>query len=119
MVLYIIIIFIMKNIQVLGLLHFIGSFFVSFGGILFPLIYYIVYKDKLTKKDITVFHDIMNFQISYLLFLLLSLILVFVVVGIVGLVIFGIMYLVNIIIGVISHLNNKRYKYMLVFHFFK
>lgn len=98
----------------LALLHISGLF--SF--LLPPLIIYIWKKEEVPEME-PHFTDVMNFQISVIIYILISVFAILIVVGIVLLPLIGILSTFFIVLNTIKVLNGKAYKYPLTIRFIK
>ncbi len=98
----------------LALLHISGLL----SLLLPPLIIYIWKKEEVHEME-THFADVMNFQISIIIYILLSVLAVLLVVGVVLLPLIGILSTFFIILNSIKVLNGKAYHYPLSIKFIK
>jgi len=96
------------------LLHLSGLF----NFILPPVLIWIWKKEELKGYE-KHYKDIMNFQLSVLLYILFSLMLVAVIIGIILLPLIGILSSVVVIMNTIKISNGQQYKYPLVIQFIK
>lgn len=95
-----------------------AGFIIPFGSIIGPLIIWLIKKEQSPYVD---FHgkEALNFQISILIYGLVSAILWLVVVGIVASIAVGIFWLVMTIIGTIRATEGQYYRYPLTIRFLK
>lgn len=98
----------------LALLHISGLF----AFLLPPVIIYIWKKEDVPEME-THFADVMNFQISVIVYILLSVLLVALVIGILLLPLIGIFSTVFIVLNAIRVLNAHPYNYPLTINFLK
>ncbi|MCA9289487.1 MAG: DUF4870 domain-containing protein [Phycisphaerales bacterium] len=94
-----------------------ASFVVPFGGIIGPLVMWQMKKDELAGVDVQG-KIIMNWMISWHIYMVISVLLVFVVVGIVILPILGILGIVFPIIGAIKANGGETWPYPMSIRFF-
>ncbi len=93
--------------HLLALSLFIG---IPFGNVIGPLIIYLVKKDEyeFVKEQ---GREVLNFQITWSLILIISTILIVLGIGILMLIAFGIAWLVLVIVGTVTASNGNSYKY--------
>ncbi|MEO0471938.1 MAG: DUF4870 domain-containing protein [Bacteroidota bacterium] len=96
----------------------LGGLIFPFGNILAPLILWQVKKDEFPSIEAHAKNSL-NFQISMMLWMIVSAILVVIVVGIIGLVVLGLMAFILPIIAGIKANEGKMYKYPLTIEFLK
>jgi len=108
-----------KNERTWGMLCHISTFtgmFIPLGNILSPLIIWLIKKDEspfITDQG----KEVLNFQISMIIYILLSLFLIILLIGIpilIGLIIFNI---IVTIIGAINANDGKYYRYPITIRF--
>lgn len=100
--------------HLLALSIFIG---IPFGNVIGPLIVYLIKKDEyefVAEQG----REVLNFQITWSLILIVSAILIVVGIGLVMLIAFGIAWLVLVILGAVSASNGTPYKYPFTIEFF-
>lgn len=100
--------------HLLALSIFIG---IPFGNVIGPLIVYLIKKDEyefVAEQG----REVLNFQITWSLILIVSAILIVVGIGLVMLIAFGIAWLVLVILGTVSASNGTPYKYPFTIEFF-
>ncbi len=93
--------------HLLALSIFIG---IPFGNIIGPLIVYLVKKDEyefVREQG----REVLNFQITWTIILIISAVLIVLGIGILMLIAFGIAWLVLVIVGSVSASNGNSYKY--------
>ena len=91
---------------------------VPFGNVVGPLIIYLIKKDEFEFVN-DQGKEVLNFQITWSLILLVSAILIFVGIGILLLVGFGIAWFVLVIVGTVAANNGQYYRYPFTFKFFQ
>lgn len=100
--------------HLLALSVFVG---IPFGNVIGPLIVYLIKKDEyefVAEQG----REVLNFQITWSLILIISGIMIVVGIGILMLVAFGIAWLVLVILGAVSASNGTSYKYPFTIEFF-
>ena len=108
----------MSNIALMGLLHLVGRL-LGGRGWLAVIILYVVQKDSFTADDKKVFNTIINFNLSFLLYAIVSGVLVIILIGIPLLFVVGLAYLILLIISSIKYINNTRYEIPLTIEILK
>ena len=105
-----------QEIQTVGILHFVWN--ILSGWILWTLLVigYLIVVNDVTPATKQTIYNIINFNISYFLYMILSFILIIVIIGIPMLIIWSIVWLVILIIGFIKHLSGEDYQYPLSLH---
>ncbi|WP_337102437.1 DUF4870 domain-containing protein [Paenibacillus sp. YIM B09110] len=95
-----------------------AGFIIPLGNIIGPLIIWLIKKDQSHYVD---FHgkESLNFQISIMIYGVISAILWLIVIGIVASIAVGIFWLVLTIIGTIRATEGQYYRYPLTIRFFK
>lgn len=109
-----------EGIKMLGILHFIGN--IVSGGTLWlvlVLIYLLVRKDELTSEEKNTCYEIMNFNISFILYSCISGIFMLILIGFLLLAIVYIIGLILLVIGFTKHLNGENYRYPGIIRFVK
>ena len=94
----------------------LATFVIPFGHIVGPLIIYLIKKDEypfVADQG----KEVLNFQITWTLILIVSGILAFVVIGIFLLIGFGIAWLVLVILGVSKANQGEHYRYPMTIRF--
>jgi uncharacterized protein len=91
---------------------------IPFGGIALPIIMWASNKDKSSIID-QHGKNILNWMISFYIYVSISAILILLLVGIFALIILGFMAVIFAIIGAIKANNNEFYSYPLAISFFK
>jgi len=94
----------------------IAGFIIPFGNIIGPLIIWQMKKDTYPEVD-RQGKDALNFQISMILWLIVSAVLIFLVIGIFALIALGVLQLVMIIVASVKSNNGERFKYPLSIEF--
>lgn len=99
----------LSNSAVMWLLHLVWWILGSRWW-LAVIIYYIVKKESFSKQDIEIFYTIINFNLSFLLYGIVSAILVVILIGIPMLAVVSVTYIVLLIISSFNYLSDKPYK---------
>ncbi|MGB3607938.1 MAG: DUF4870 domain-containing protein [Psychroserpens sp.] len=92
------------------------TFITGFGGLIVPFIIWATQKETVYKMD-RQGKDIINFQLSILIYSLICIPLVFILVGILGFVIIGLLAFVLPIVNAIRASNGESPKYPLSLNF--
>lgn len=108
-----------EQIKIVGLLHFIGN--IASGGLLGTLLVigYLIVAKNITGETKQTIYDIINFNISFFIYMVVSFILMVVLIGFLMIGIWAILWFVFLVIGFIKHLNGERYEYPLSIKFLK
>ncbi len=89
---------------------------IPFGNVIGPLVIYLIKKDQyefVAQQG----KEVLNFQITWSIILVVSTILIFVGIGLVLLIGFGIAWLILVILGSVAANNGQYYKYPLSVRF--
>jgi len=94
------------------------GYFIPFGGLIAPIVIWSLKKDEMPMVDA---HgkEVINFQISFTIWITISVVLIFVLIGIPLLIILGVAQLVFILIGAIKADRGELYRYPLTIRFIK
>jgi len=108
-----------EQIKLVWLLHFIWNI-VSWGilGTVLVVVYMFITDNLQTKTKKTIY-NIINFNVSFLIYMVISFILVFILIWIPMLIIWGIIWFVALVIWFIKHLWGDTYEYPLTIKFLK
>ncbi len=90
---------------------------IPLGNIIGPLVIYLIKKDEfefVSEQG----KDVLNFQITWSLILLVSAILILAGIGILMLIGFGIAWLVLVIVGIVAASNGQSHRYPMTIKFF-
>ena len=107
------------GVKMIGILHLIGNL-LSGGtlGIILVIVYYIFQKEKISTLERDTCFEIINFNLSFLIY---SFVAGFSVLFIIGIVLFPIVvitWLILMIMGFFHHLEGKNYRYPFIIRFF-
>jgi len=100
----------------LGVLTHILGFFTSFIG---PLIMYFLYKDTATEKLKGNIINSLNWQISLIIYIVVSMILSLILIGVIGIFVFSILNIIFSILGAVEANKGNVYKYPITINFLK
>lgn len=98
----------LSNSVIMGLLHLVGWILGSRWW-LAVIIYYIIKKENFSKQDMDIFYNIINFNLSFLLYGIISAMLVVILIGIPMLAVVTVTYIVLLIISSFSYISDKPY----------
>lgn len=99
----------LSNSAIMWLLHLVGWILGSRWW-LAVIIYYIIKKENFSKQDMDIFYNIINFNLSFLLYAIISAMLVVILIGIPMLAVVSVAYIVLLIISSFSYIWDKPYK---------
>ncbi len=99
----------LSNSAVMGLLHLVGWVLGSRWW-LAVIIYYIIKKENFNKQDMDIFYNIINFNLSFLLYAIVSALLVVILIWVPMLAVVSVAYIVLLVISSISYISDKPYK---------
>lgn len=94
------------------------GFILPLGNIVAPLLIWLLKRKDIPSLD-AVGKEVLNFNISMLIYFAVSTLLVFAYVGMIFLVIFGFMFVILPILGAIKASEGKPYTYPMIFRFVK
>ena len=101
-----------RTMSMLCHLSALSGLLVPFGFILGPLVVWLIKKDQYPEVD-RQGKEALNFQISMIIYMLISGILVLLVIGIILLALLGIFNLVVVILAAVKSNNGERFEYPL------
>lgn len=108
-----------EQIKLVWILHFIWNL-VSWGILWTVLVVvYMFVTDNLQPKAKQSIYNIINFNISFFIYMVLSFLLMFILIGFVTMAIWAIIWFVALIIWFIKHLSGESYEYPLTIKFIK
>jgi len=96
----------------------LAGFVIPFGNIIGPLVIWLMKKDQYPEVD-RQGKEAINFQISLMIWVIVSVILIILVIGIFLLIALGVLQLVMIIVASVKSNNGERFKYPLSIEFHK
>ncbi|MCB9807534.1 DUF4870 domain-containing protein [Candidatus Peribacteria bacterium] len=102
----------------LGILHLAGNL-LSGGtlGIVLVLIYLFVRKDQISQLERETCYEIINFNLSFIIYVFVASILVMILIGLLILPIVLIAWFVLMIVGFLRHIEGQNYKYPFIIRF--
>lgn len=95
-----------------------AGFIIPLGGYVLPIIMWAVHKDKSVVID-QHGKNILNWMITFFIYICISCVLILLVVGIFSLVILSVLTIIFTIIGAIKAANKEFYRYPLTINFIK
>lgn len=101
----------------MGLLLLVGLLVPYIGGWVCVLVYYLLKKDSFNAEETAVFWEIMNFNLSFLVYGIIASALILVLIGLLLLPAVVITYIVLLIISIIQYIGGKSYRYPLIIRF--
>ncbi|MBH5320501.1 DUF4870 domain-containing protein [Paenibacillus sp. GSMTC-2017] len=96
----------------------LSAFFIPFGSIIGPLVIWLIKRDQSAYIDAQG-KESMNFQLSILIYTIISTILAIILIGFFLLIAVGIFWLVMVIIAAVKANDGIVYRYPLTIRFFK
>jgi len=107
-----------EGVKMLGILHLAGNL-LSGGtlGLILVTLYYFLQKDKLSALEKETCFEIINFNLSFIIYAFTASVLIIVIIGILVLPIVLITWLVLMIVGFLKHLSGENYKYPFIIRF--
>ena len=96
----------------------LSGYVIPFGNLIAPIIIWSMKKDEMPMVD-EHGKEVINFQLSMMIWMIISGILILVVIGIPLLIMLAILQVVFIIIGAIKADSGQLYKYPMTIHFIK
>jgi uncharacterized Tic20 family protein len=108
-----------EQIKLVWILHFVWN--IISGGILWTalVIVYMFATNDIQPKAKQTIYNIINFNISFFIYMVLSFLLMFILIGFVTMAIWAIIWFVALIIWFIKHLSGESYEYPLTIKFIK
>lgn len=100
----------------LGVISHLLGLFTSFVG---PLVMYFLYKETATEKLKSNIINTLNWQISLLIYLMISALLSIIIIGALGILVFSILNIIFSILGAIESNKGNIYKYPATINFIK
>jgi uncharacterized protein len=105
-----------RSMSMLCHLSALAMFIIPFGNIIGPLVVWLIKKDQYVEVD-RQGKDALNFQISVMLYAIISGILVILLVGFLLLIALGVLNLVVIIVASVKANNGERFEYPMAIRF--
>jgi hypothetical protein len=94
------------------------GYFIPFGNLIAPIVIWSMKKDEMPMVD-EHGKEVINFQISFTIWIFISIVMIFVLLGIPMLIVLAVLQLVFIIIGAIKADGGELYRYPLTIRFIK
>jgi hypothetical protein len=92
------------------------GYFIPFGNLIAPIVIWSMKKDEMPMVD-EHGKEVINFQISFTIWIFISIVMIFVLLGIPMLIVLAVLQLVFIIIGAIKADGGELYRYPLTIRF--
>jgi uncharacterized Tic20 family protein len=107
-----------QGVKMLGILHLAGNL-LSGGtlGLILVVLYYFIQKNKLSTLEKETCFEIINFNLSFIIYALVSGFLVILIIGLLLVPVVLITWLVLMIVGFIKHISGENYKYPFIIRF--
>jgi len=107
-----------EGVKMLGILHLAGNL-LSGGtlGLVLVLVYLLVRKNALSQLEKETCYEIINFNLSFIIYLFIASMLIFVIIGFLIFPVVLIAWFVLMILGFIRHLVGENYRYPLIIRF--
>lgn len=107
-----------EGVKMLGVLHLVGNI-LSGGalGIILVIIYYFFQHEKLSRVEKETCFEIINFNLSFILYMWVAVGLIFALIGIVLIPVVWLTWFVLLILWFLSHLVGDNYRYPLTIRF--
>lgn len=107
-----------EGVKMLGILHLAGNL-LSGGtlGLVLVLVYLLVRKNVLSQLEKETCYEIINFNISFIIYLFIASMLIFVIIGFLIFPVVLIAWFVLMILGFIRHLIGENYRYPFIIRF--
>jgi len=99
----------LSNSAIMWLLHLVGWVLGSRWW-LAVIIFYIIKKENFSKQDMDIFYNIVNFNLSFLLYVIVSAILIVILIGVPMLAVVSVAYIVLLVISSLNYISDKPYK---------
>ena len=96
----------------------LSGYLIPFGNLIVPIIIWSIKKDEFPMVD-THGKEVINFQLSITIWMIISGILIFVIIGIPLLVVLALLQIIFTIIGALKADNGQLYKYPMTIQFIK
>lgn len=96
----------------------LAGYIIPFGNIIGPLVVWLVKKDQYTEVD-RQGKESLNFQISMMIYVIISAFLVLLIIGIFLLIALGLLNLILVIVASVKSNSGERFKYPLTIEFIK
>lgn len=107
-----------EGVKMLGILHLAGNL-LSGGtlGLILVVLYYFVQKNKLSTLEKETCFEIINFNLSFIVYAFTAAVLMIVLVGFLLIPIVLLTWLILMIVGFLKHISGENYKYPFIIRF--
>lgn len=107
-----------EGVKMLGILHLAGNL-LSGGtlGLILVILYYFIQKNKLSALEKETCFEIINFNLSFIIYAFTASLLIILIIGILLVPIVLITWLILMIVGFLKHLSGENYKYPFIIRF--
>ena len=107
-----------EGVKMLGILHLAGNL-LSGGtlGLILVVLYYFVQKNKLSTLEKETCFEIINFNLSFIVYAFTAAVLMIVLVGFLLIPVVLLTWLILMIVGFLKHISGENYKYPFIIRF--
>jgi len=107
-----------EGVKMLGILH-LAANLLSGGtlGLILVVLYYFVQKNKLSALEKETCFEIINFNLSFIIYAFIASALIFILIGFILIPIVLITWLVLMVVGFLKHMTGENYKYPFIIRF--
>ncbi|MBP6921171.1 DUF4870 domain-containing protein [Candidatus Gracilibacteria bacterium] len=107
-----------EGVKLLGILHLAGNL-LSGGtlGLILVVLYYFFQKNKLSTLEKETCFEIINFNLSFIIYAFVASVLIFILIGLLLIPIVLITWLVLMVVGFLKHISGENYKYPFTIRF--
>jgi uncharacterized protein len=107
-----------EGVKMLGILHLAGNL-LSGGtlGLILVVLYYFVQKNKLSQLEKETCFEIINFNLSFIIYAFTAAVLMIVLIGFLLIPVVLLTWLILMIVGFIKHISGENYKYPFIIRF--
>ena len=96
----------------------LSGYIIPFGNLIAPIVIWSMKKDEMPMVD-THGKEVINFQLSMTIWMIISAILIILVIGIILLIVLALLQLIFVIIGAIKADSGELYRYPMTIQFIK
>lgn len=107
-----------EGVKLLGILHLAGNL-LSAGslGLILVILYYFVQKNKLSTLEKETCFEIINFNLSFIIYAFIAAVLMIILIGFLLIPIVLLTWLILMIVGFLKHISGENYKYPFIIRF--
>jgi uncharacterized Tic20 family protein len=107
-----------EGVKMLGILHLAGNL-LSGGtlGLILVVLYYFVQKNKLSQLEKETCFEIINFNLSFIVYAFTAAVLMIVLIGFLLIPVVLLTWLILMIVGFLKHISGENYKYPFIIRF--